>query len=169
MRRVDVTTLAALYTLRVVAGAAATQIEASIFMLVFVFPIFLTLGSVKRLTELALATTDERLPGRGYGRADRGDLLNVAGIGTVGALVIFFLYSRSDQAQALYPTTWLLFLVLPLIAIWMIRMVILARDGRQDYDPILFALRDRLGIGLLLMILAVMGWAAGTWARVFGA
>lgn len=169
MRWVDVTTLAALYTLRVVAGAAATQIEASIFMLIFVFPIFLTLGSVKRLTELALTTTDERLPGRGYGRGDRGDLVNVAGIGTVGALVIFFLYSRSDQAQALYPTTWLLLFVLPLIAIWMVRMVLLARDGRQDYDPILFALRDRLGIGLLLTILAIMGWAAGTWARIFGA
>lgn len=168
MRWVDVTTLAALYTIRVIAGAAATGIEASIYMLVFVFPIFLTLGSVKRLTELALAASDDRLPGRGYGRADRDDLLNVAGIGTVGALIIFFLYAQSDQARALYPDTGLLWYAMPLIAVWLTRMIVLARDGRQDYDPILFALRDRLGIAILALILAIMLWAAGVRPAIFG-
>ncbi len=90
MRWVDVATLAALYTIRVIAGAAAAQVYVSIYMLIFIFPIFITLGCVKRLTELTLATSDERLPGRGYGRPDRGDLLNVAWLGTIGALLIFF-------------------------------------------------------------------------------
>ena len=73
MRWVDIATLASLYTMRVVAGAAASQVDASAMMLIFIFPIFITLGCVKRLTELTLATSDERLPGRGYGRPDRGD------------------------------------------------------------------------------------------------
>jgi 4-hydroxybenzoate polyprenyltransferase len=168
MRWVDISTLAALYTIRVVAGAAAGQVDVSIYMLIFIFPIFITLGCVKRLTELTLATSDERLPGRGYSRADRGDLLNVAGLGTVGALVIFFLYSISPQGQELYPTTWILWLAMAPMALWLWRMVMLGWYGQQDHDPIVFALRDKFGIGLLMVILSLMFWAAGLWSQWFG-
>ena len=168
MRWVDVATLATLYTIRVIAGAAAAQVYVSIYMLIFIFPIFITLGCVKRLTELTLATSDERLPGRGYGRPDRGDLLNVAGLGTVGALVIFFLYSLSAQGRELYPTTWILWLAMVPMAFWLIRMVLLGWFGKQDYDPIVFAMRDKFGIGLLMIILSLMFWAAGLWAQWFG-
>lgn len=168
MRWVDIFTLATLYTLRVVAGAAASRVDVSIYMLIFIFPVFVTLGCVKRMTELALATDDARLPGRGYGRGDRGDLLNMSGLGIVGALVIFALYSVSDQGRALYPTVWILWLALVPIAVWLIRMVALGFYGKQDYDPIVFALRDRIGIGLLLIILSLMFWAAGLWSQWFG-
>ena len=168
MRWVDIFTLAALYTLRVVAGAAASKVDASVFMLIFIFPIFVTLGCVKRLTELTLATSDERLPGRGYGRPDRSDLLNVAGLGMVGAMVIFFLYSFSAQAQALYPTQWLLWVALIPIGAWLFRMIRLGWWGKQDYDPIVFALRDKRGIGLLLITLSLMFYAAGLWQKWFG-
>ncbi|WP_291841426.1 UbiA family prenyltransferase [Limimaricola sp.] len=168
LRWVDIATLAALYTLRVVAGAAASQVDASVFMLVFIFPVFLTLGCVKRLTELTLAKTDERLPGRGYGRLDRGDLLNVASLGMAGAMVIFFMYSFSDQARALYPNQWLLWMAEIPIGAWLFRMIRLGYFGQQDYDPIVFALRDKRGIGLLLITLALMFFAAGLWPRFFG-
>ena len=169
MRWVDVATLAALYTIRVVAGAAAAQVFVSIYMLIFIFPVFITLGCVKRLTELTLATTDARLPGRGYGRTDRGDLLNVAVLGTVGALVIFLLYSISDQGRLLYPTTWILWTAILPMALWLIRMILLGWFGKQDYDPIVFAMRDKFGIGILMMTLSLMFWAAGLWAQWFGA
>ena len=168
MRWVDITMLATLYTIRVVAGAAAAAVGVSIYMLIFVFPIFLTLGCVKRITELSRATGNERLPGRGYGRGDLGDLRNVAWIGVVGALVIFLLYSVSDQAVALYPTTWILWVAMIPMAAWMVRMVTLAWNGRQDYDPIVFALRDPLGLGLLMLTLSLMFWAARLWQQWFG-
>jgi 4-hydroxybenzoate polyprenyltransferase/phosphoserine phosphatase len=168
MRWVDIATLAALYTIRVIAGAAAGQVDVSIYMLIFIFPIFVTLGCVKRLTELTLAKSDERLPGRGYGRPDRGDLLNVAGLGTVGALLIFFLYSLSQQGQELYPTTWILWAAMIPMAWWMIRMVLLGWFGKQDHDPIVFAMRDKFGIGLLMITLSLMFWAAGLWSQWFG-
>ena len=151
-----------------VAGAAAAQVYVSIYMLIFIFPIFITLGCVKRLTELTLATSDERLPGRGYGRTDRSDLLNVAILGTVGALLIFFLYSVSDQGLLLYPTTWILWAAMLPMSLWLIRMVMLGWFGKQDYDPIVFAMRDKFGIGILMMTLSLMFWAAGLWARWFG-
>lgn len=167
MRWVDIATLAALYTIRVVAGAAAASVNVSIYMLIFIFPIFITLGCVKRLTELTLAEGDARLPGRGYSRADRGDLLNVAGLGIVGALLIFFLYTVSPQGMALYPTTWILWLAMIPMAVWLVRMVLLGWFGKQDYDPIVFAMQDKFGIGLLMITLSLMFWAAGLWGRWF--
>lgn len=169
MRWVDVATLAALYTIRVIAGAAAAEIYVSIYMLIFIFPVFITLGCVKRLTELTLATSDAPLPGRGYARRDRGDLLNVGGLGTAGALLIFFLYALSDQGIELYPTTWILWVAMVPMALWLVRMLILGWYGKQDFDPIVFALRDKFGIGLLMIILSLMFWAAGLWAQWFGA
>ena len=168
MRWVDIATLASLYTLRVVAGAAASGVVASGFMLVFIFPVFIALGCVKRLTELTLATSDARLPGRGYGRPDRDDLLNVAGLGVVGALLVFFLYSFSEQATALYPTRWLLWLGLVPLAWWLIRMVRLGYMGKQDYDPIVFAMTDKRGIGILMILLSLMFYSAGLWQQWFG-
>jgi 4-hydroxybenzoate polyprenyltransferase/phosphoserine phosphatase len=167
MRWVDIATLAALYTIRVVAGAAAGQVAASGFMLVFIFPVFVALGCVKRMTELTLADNDDPLPGRGYSRRDRGDLLNMSAIGVVGALVIYFLYTMSDQAVALYPSQWILWTAMLPIALWLIRMVRLGYFGKMDYDPIVFALRDKRGIGLALITLALMFTAAGLWRDWF--
>jgi 4-hydroxybenzoate polyprenyltransferase len=168
MRWVDIATLAMLYTLRVVAGAAAGAVSASVFMLIFIFPVFIALGCVKRLTELTLATSDERLPGRGYGRPDRSDLLNVAGLGIVGALLVFFLYTFSEQAMNLYPTRWLLWAAMIPMAIWLTRMVWLGYTGKQDYDPIVFAMKDKMGIGILMITLSLMFYAAGLWKMWFG-
>lgn len=168
MRWIDIATLAMLYTLRVVGGAAAGQVSVTGFMLVFIFPIFITLGCVKRLTELTLTTNDDRLPGRGYGRNDRGDLLNVAGLGTFGALAIFFAYTFTDQARTLYPTQWVLWLALVPMAAWLVRMVRLGYFGKQDHDPIVFAMRDKRGLGLLMLTLSIMFYAAGLWQKWFG-
>ena len=168
MRWIDIATLASLYTVRVVGGAAATSVYVSGYMLVFVFPIFISLGCVKRLTELTLATSDDALPGRGYARRDRGDLLNFAWIGMVGALVTFLLYSFTPQAIELYPTRWMLWAAMVPIGMWLLRMIRLGWFGKQDHDPIVFALRDKRGLGLLFLILSMMWYAAGLWQEWFG-
>jgi len=167
MRWIDIATLSGLYTLRVVAGAAAGRVDVSIYMLIFIFPIFMTLGCVKRLTELTLATSDERLPGRGYARRDRSDLRNVAILGMAGTLVVFFLYTLSEQARALYPTRWILWVAMIPMGMWLLRMLRLGFFGKQDYDPIVFAMRDKRGIGLLLLTLSMMFYAAGLWQEWF--
>lgn len=168
LRWIDIATLAALYTLRVMAGAIASGVGISGYLLVFIFPVFIALGAVKRITELTLATSDDRLPGRGYGRPDRGDLLNVAVLGMTGALLAFFGYSFSDQAEALYPARWLLWVALVPIFLWLFRMIRMGWAGQQDYDPIVFAMRDKRGIGLLLIALGIMFQAAGLWRAWLG-
>ena len=167
-RWVDIGTLASLYTVRVVAGAAAVQVETSFTMIVFVFPVFITLGAVKRLTELTLAKDDKPLPGRGYARPDRGALLNLAMAGMLASLVIFFLYTMSDQAHRLYPDRWFLWLAMIPLAGWLFRMVRLGYYGKQDYDPIVFAMRDKRGLGLIMITLSLMWYAAGLWAQWLG-
>lgn len=167
-RWVDIGTLAALYTVRVVAGAAAAKVDTSIYMLVFVFPVFVTLGAVKRLTELTLATSDDPLPGRGYGRPDRGALLNLSMAGMAVSLLIFFLYTLSPQARALYPDRWSLWLAMIPLAGWLFRMVRLGFYGKQDYDPIVFAMRDKRGLGLIMITLSLMWYAAGLWGKWLG-
>jgi len=168
MRWIDIMVLASLYTLRVVAGAAASGVDASVFMLIFIFPVFISLGCVKRMTELALAKDENPLPGRGYARRDMGDLLNMSAVGMIGALVIFFFYSYSEQALALYPDQWLMWVALLPIAAWLYRMIKLGYMGRMDYDPIVFAMSDIRGIGFLLITLSLLFYAAGLWSEWYG-
>jgi 4-hydroxybenzoate polyprenyltransferase len=168
MRWLDIGILAALYTLRVIGGAAAAQVDTTIALLLFVFPVFLSLGAVKRLTEVTLATSDARLPGRGYARKDRTELLYVAIGAVIAALLAYFFYTISAHAERRYPDQSLLQLALLPIAWWMIRMVRLGYHGQMDHDPIVFALRDRRGLGLIMFALSLMFWAAGLWQKWFG-
>jgi 4-hydroxybenzoate polyprenyltransferase len=168
MRWLDIGILAALYTLRVIGGAAASQVDTTIALLLFIFPVFLSLGAVKRLTEVTLATTDARLPGRGYARKDRGELLYVAVGAVIAALLAYFFYTIGSHAERRYPDQPLLQLAILPIAWWMIRMVRLGYLGQMDHDPIVFALRDRRGLGLIMIALSLMFWAAGLWQKWFG-
>ncbi|MBV7378984.1 UbiA family prenyltransferase [Maritimibacter dapengensis] len=167
MRWIDIAVLAGLYTIRVIAGAFAAGVYVSGYLLVFIFPAFLMLGAVKRLTEVTLAEGDERLPGRGYGKPDRSDLLNVGIIGIAIALLAWFGYSFTGQAEDLYPTRWLIWLCLIPITWWLVRMLRLGYFGKQDHDPIVFALKDKRGIGLILIVIAMMFQAAGLWEKWF--
>jgi len=167
VRWLDIATLAGLYSVRVVAGAVAAQIIVSGYLIIFIFPAFLTLGCVKRLTEVTRAKDGAPLPGRGYGRSDRGDLLNLAIAGALITVLVFLGYSMTGQALALYPTKWLLWVAAAPLAVWLGRMVWLGYTGRQDYDPILFAMRDKLGLGLLMIMLSIMFYAAGLWQQWF--
>ena len=66
-------------------------------------------------------------------------VINLIGLRSLGALLVFFLYSFSTPAQSLYPARWLLWVAMVPMAVWLIRMVVLGYRGRQDYDPIVFA------------------------------
>jgi len=47
-------------------------------------------------------------------------------------------------------------------------MVRLGYLGKQDYDPIVFAMTDKRGIGILMILLSLMFYAAGLWQDWFG-
>jgi hypothetical protein len=156
----DIATLASLFTLRVLAGALAAEVFASLWLLAFVFPAFLALGGVKRLTELTLARSDGRIPGRGYTPADRRSLLNTAIAATAVSLAVFYGYTFSDSARLLYHDLAVLRLAGVPFAIWQARMIYLGWHGEQDYDPLVFAMKDIKGIALVLITLGMILYAS---------
>ena len=161
LRWLDVFMLATLYTLRVVAGTLAGQLVLSGWLANFIFPVFLALGCVKRLTELAGAPPGKALAGRGYAPEDRADLRNIAIAATLAATVIFGLYTFSNIASALYIAPWLLRLAALIIPIWLARMILRGWQGRMNHDPIVFALTDAPGVALLLFGAVLVLSAAG--------
>lgn len=161
LRWVDISVLAALYTLRVVAGSVAVGVPMSGWLGGFIFPVFLALGAVKRLIELGKATSEAKVPGRGYARHDRGDLRNVAITASVGAIVVYILYTYSEIAQALYQNLFEIRVAAITVALWLGRMIYRGWRGRMDYDPIVFALRDPIGLALMATGAFLLVHAAG--------
>ena len=106
---VDVMLLAGLYTVRILAGAAATAIAPSFWLLAFSMFIFFSLAMVKRYSELRVAIQqDKPLAGRGYLPADLPVVLALgAGSGLIGVLILA-LYTKSEFVPELYPAQeWL--------------------------------------------------------------
>jgi len=83
-------------------------------------------------------------------------------------LLVFFMYSFTEQAITLYKSQWLLWVAMLPIAGWLWRMVSLGYKGKQDYDPIVFALRDRHGLSLIIFAITIMFYAAGLFHDAFG-
>lgn len=154
-RWIDIWALASLYVLRIIAGAAAAGLGLSGWLIAFIFPVFMALGCVKRMTEVTRAPTEARLPGRGYAKRDRPDLLNMSILSAFNADIIFIAYTYSNPAYRLYIGIWeLRWCVIPITA-WMAHMILTGWRGQQNYDPVVFALRDRTS--LMLAIVTVLG------------
>jgi 4-hydroxybenzoate polyprenyltransferase/phosphoserine phosphatase len=142
----DVIVLAGLYTLRIIAGALAIDVEISQWLLAFSMFIFLSLALAKRHVEIAELRQeggmDEFAPGRGY-RA--GDLEAVAMFGASSgfvSLVILALYVSSQDVLRLYSHPAILWLLLPVMLYWIARVWLLAWRQELHEDPVLFALHD---------------------------
>lgn len=157
---VDVFTLAGLYTLRILAGAAATATMLSFWMMAFSMFIFLSLALVKRYTELVdkRADGDERLRGRGYAVPDLAILGALGGASGFMAVLVLALYLNSPDVAELYSQPGAIWLACPLLLYWISRVWLLAHRGQMHDDPIVFAVGDRtsqLVLGLKVAVFLV--------------
>ena len=156
---VDVMTLAGLYTVRIIAGSAATAIPPSFWLLAFSVFIFLSLGIVKRYTELseAVQAGGVNVQGRSYRASDLPLLMNLGVTAGYCTVVVMALYINSMDAQLLYRHSKPLWFVCPLLLYWITRIWLLTSRGQMDDDPVVFALRDRISLLVLgLLSLVVM-------------
>jgi 4-hydroxybenzoate polyprenyltransferase len=149
----DVITLAALYTIRIVAGAAATGIVLSPWMLGFSMFLFLALAAVKRQAELMdmLAEGDSARAGRGYVPEDLPVVRTMALAAGYAAVLVFALYISSENVAALYMRPEALWLVCPLLLYWISRMVMVTHRGLMTDDPIVYAASDRASLGIAII------------------
>ena len=150
---VDVMTLAGLYTVRIIAGAAATATPLSFWMLAFSIFIFLSLGIVKRYTEVLEMAEPGKIAGRGYTSQDLPLLLNIGVAAAYCTVIVVALYINSTDSTLLYRHHKPLWLICPLLLYWMSRVWLLTTRGEMHDDPVVFALRDRLS----LLVLAILG------------
>jgi len=148
---VDVMTLAGLYTIRIIAGSAATGIPLSFWLLAFSVFIFLSLGFVKRYTELDDARRAGRLTasGRGYTAEDLPLIMTLGVAAGYCTVVVMALYINSPESQLLYRHNKPLWLICPLLLYWISRVWLLTTRGQMHDDPVVFALRDRLSLGVI--------------------
>lgn len=158
---IDVVVLAGLFTLRILAGGAASETAISQWMLGFCGFLFFALASVKRLGELA----DARVANRSEvaGRAWRPEDLPVVTMMAVGAahaaVLVFALYVSGADVQALYLRPQVLWLACPVLLFWLLRLVLLANRGAVPDDPLAFAMADRTSL-IAAASLGVIGLAA---------
>jgi 4-hydroxybenzoate polyprenyltransferase len=140
----DVLLLAGLYTLRVLAGIAASDVRFSTWLLAFSTFLFLSLAFLKRYTEVSAmeGAPTEQVRRRGYLRADREWLGSMGAASGYLSVLVLALYINSEQVIALYRRPLALWLVCPLLLFWIGRMWLLAHRGRVHDDPIVATVRD---------------------------
>jgi 4-hydroxybenzoate polyprenyltransferase len=157
---VDVIVLSGLYTLRMMAGGAATATVISPWLAAFSTFLFLSLAMVKRFSEIE--NLRERgvtaTHGRGYLATDLEQIRSFGtSSGFVAVLVFTFYISRPDVTD-LYRHSNRLWFIVPLLLLWILRVWLKASRGELDDDPVIFALRDRmsLAIGFAVLVIAVL-------------
>ena len=159
---VDVVALSLLYTVRILAGSAATLLVPSPWLLSFSLFFFLSLAYMKRYIELdgisASVTEDVKLPSRNY-YASELQLVLTFGISN-GALSILTLaqYVNSTAVYANYATPFLLWLIVPMMMFWIFRSWTWASRGKIGDDPVVFALKDQISrLCVVIILLIILG------------
>ena len=154
----DVMVLAGLFTVRMMAGSAATDIWPSHWLLAFSMFIFVSLALVKRYAELVIVRKEHGVNAgaRGYKVRDR-DLLASMGVacGFIAVLVLA-LYITSGEAKQFYGHAHIIWLACPLMFFWISYIWLIAHRGAMRDDPLVFALRDRTSYIVFILLAAIM-------------
>ena len=156
---VDVILLSGLYTLRLLAGGAATDVTFSPWLAAFSIFLFLSLAMVKRFSELQniRAQGNTLSNGRGYLLADIEQIRSFGTASAYASVVVFAFYINGSGATGLYRHPSRMWLMTPLMILWLSRVWLLASRGELDEDPVIFAVTDRMSlcIGLGIALIAV--------------
>lgn len=158
---IDVLTLAGLYTVRLVAGAAATDIQLSFWLLMFAIFIFLSLAIVKRYAELYAMRQQGKLTasGRGYQVADISLLQSLGTASGYLSILVLALYLNSPEISIMYRHPQLVWLLVPVMLYWISRMWMETHRGNMNDDPLVYALKDRVSLATGLVAAWVL-WLA---------
>ena len=152
----DVFTIGALFTARILMGSVVVSHGQSAWLLSFSMFFFFSLALAKRHAEVMAA--EQRgainLLGRGYRAAD-WPLTLVFGIGAgIASIIIMLLYVANDAAPSnFYHDTGWLYVPPAAISLWLMRVWLLSHRTALDDDPVVFALKD--GASWLLGLIVV--------------
>jgi 4-hydroxybenzoate polyprenyltransferase/phosphoserine phosphatase len=157
----DVFVLSGLYTVRIMAGSAATGIPMSPWLAGFGVFFFLSLAFVKRFSELeGLRERGASVSnGRGYFVSDL-EQLRALGTGAMyAAVVVLSIYINNPETNFLYKHPVRLWVVVPVLLLWLSQVWMLASRGEMHDDPVVFAITDKRSLLLGVLMAAVILWA----------
>lgn len=140
---IDALTLAMLYTIRIIAGAAAIDVILSEWLLMFSLFFFVSLALLKRAIELDEVLDGKKIPGRGYFPTDLDIIRSIGPTSGLISVLILGLYINSTDVAKLYKTPQILWMMTPLMIYWITRIWFLANRKQVNHDPIVFALMDK--------------------------
>jgi 4-hydroxybenzoate polyprenyltransferase len=158
---VDIFVLASLFTFRIALGILILDVRVSPWLLIFSMFIFVSLSAAKRHTELLRSggTVEAKIDGRGYIVGDAPLLLGLGLAAMLGAVLINIMYLLEDAfPRAVYGNTDWLWIIPPVIFLFLGRIWLLSQRGQLLDDPVAFALKDR--VSLFLGTVLVLGFAA---------
>jgi len=158
---VDVIVLSGLYTIRILAGSAASGVPVSPWLAAFSIFFFLSLAFVKRFSELegirlrseGAATIAK---GRGYRVSDLEQIRSFGTASGCASVVIFALYIGNEVAESLYPHHTRLWLLVPVLLLWLFRLWLQASRGELHEDPVVYAITDKRSLALGAVVVAIV-------------
>jgi len=158
----DVILLSGLYVVRMLAGSAATGVPISPWLGAFSLFLFLSLAMVKRFSELQnMRARGQRVTnGRGYLLADIEQLRSFGTSSAFASVIVFSFYIGAQEVTRLYKYPVRLWLITPLMALWLMRVWLLASRGELDEDPVIFAVTDRISLLIGVAVAAIAALAA---------
>jgi 4-hydroxybenzoate polyprenyltransferase len=158
----DIISLAALYTMRIIAGAFAFGELLTFWMLAFSMFIFLSLSLVKRYAELYEQRAQgkkEKTHGRGYYPSDLEMLSSLGAASGYLSVMILALYVQDKLTISLYSHPRIIWFACPLLLYWISRVWMLTHRGQMYDDPVVFAIKDKVS-WLVGGLLAIVFWLA---------
>jgi 4-hydroxybenzoate polyprenyltransferase/phosphoserine phosphatase len=159
---VDVIVLSGLYTIRILAGAAATGVPISEWLAAFSIFFFLSLAFVKRFSELESLRHRISDPaavlvkGRGYRVSDLEQLRSFGTASGYASVVVFSLYIGNAVAKDLYAHYTRLWLLVPVLLLWLSRLWLKASRDELHEDPVIYAITDKRSLLLGLLVGAIV-------------
>ena len=96
--------------------------------------------------------------GRGYLLADIEQIRSFGTASAYASVVVFAFYIYGSGAAGLYHHPGRMWLMTPLMILWLSRVWLLASRGELDEDPVIFAVTDRMSllIGAAIALIAVL-------------
>ncbi len=157
----DVFVLSGLYTVRILAGSAATGVPVSASLAGFSVFFFLSLAFVKRFSELeSLRERGAAVSnGRGYWIGDLEQLRSLGTGAAYAAVVVMTLYITNPDTAKLYAHTARLWLVVPVLLLWLSQVWMLASRGEMHDDPVVWAITSKRSLLMGVLMALVIWWA----------
>ena len=158
----DCLVLAGLYTLRVVAGAAAISLGMSFWLLAFSVFLFLSLAFVKRfveLQELTVNDSSQNLHGRGYSYHDMSFIQTLGVSAGFVSVLVLALYIDSTASEQLYLLPEMVWGAVAIMLFWISWIWLKANRGEMHDDPVVFAVTDKVSLvcGVAFGVVVLIG------------